>query len=404
MSEAVTLAKAAREHLAGALKALQSDTKIPDDLMDVAEPIAEAMSVLHRIQRTNGESLEGRDLVLANVRAAMAKVQAVSDDHPAVDQVLEAVAASLSKVHALARYTPPAAGSLQPVVVAPRPSSPHPRRSPSWSHRARRRRARAAARRVAPVACSPTLRRSRWCAGERCRSTSRSRQQACAVLSAAAPSPRPQEPWGYTTEPLAASAIPPTQPLGNPSTTTQPASTRLRGAARLLQPHVQPAPAQHPRYAQPAPAQQPYAPGAPASAACAPGAARPRAGARAAVGGGRELRAACGAQLPLIDVEMGIHSASNFYKGLGGNDVIEHGGIFAATYKIPKIGTAVNLRVLLPGDYEFTATAVVQWTREGRGGDTDPGFGARFTQITPEGRQLVYRYTRNREPMFYDDL
>ena len=23
---------------------------------------------------------------------------------------------------------------------------------------------------------------------------------------------------------------------------------------------------------------------------------------------------------------------------------------------------------------------------------------------TPEGRQLVYRYTRNREPMFYDDL
>ena len=24
--------------------------------------------------------------------------------------------------------------------------------------------------------------------------------------------------------------------------------------------------------------------------------------------------------------------------------------------------------------------------------------------ITPEGRQLVYRYTRNREPMFYDDL
>ena len=117
---------------------------------------------------------------------------------------------------------------------------------------------------------------------------------------------------------------------------------------------------------------------------------------------GSAQRAIAGA--PLIDVEMGIHSASNFYKGLGGNDVIEHGGIFAATYKIPKIGTAVNLRVLLPGDYEFTATAVVQWTREGREGDSDPGFGARFTQITPEGRQLVYRYTRNREPMFYDDL
>jgi uncharacterized protein (TIGR02266 family) len=101
-------------------------------------------------------------------------------------------------------------------------------------------------------------------------------------------------------------------------------------------------------------------------------------------------------------VELGIHSTSNFYKGLGGNDVIEHGGIFVATYKVLKIGTSVTLRVLLPGDYEFQATGVVQWTREG--GGTEPGFGARFTQISPEGRQLVYRYTRNREPMFYDDL
>ena len=51
------------------------------------------------------------------------------------------------------------------------------------------------------------------------------------------------------------------------------------------------------------------------------------------------------------------------------------------------------------------AAAVVQWTREsGVAAEAEPGFGARFTQITPEGRQLVYRYTRNREPMFYDDL
>jgi len=32
------------------------------------------------------------------------------------------------------------------------------------------------------------------------------------------------------------------------------------------------------------------------------------------------------------------------------------------------------------------------------------GFGARFTQITPEARQLIYRYVRNREPLFHDDL
>ena len=107
-----------------------------------------------------------------------------------------------------------------------------------------------------------------------------------------------------------------------------------------------------------------------------------------------------------VIVELGAHSSSNFYKGLGGNDVIEAGGLFVATYKIPKIGTGVMLRVLLPGDYEFVASGVVQWTREPNmsGEGSEPGFGARFTQITPEGRQLVYRYTRNREPMFYDDL
>ncbi len=388
MSEAVTLAKAAREHLAGALKALQSDTKIPDDLMDVAEPIAEAMSVLHRIQRTNGESLEGRDLVLANVRVAMAKVQAVSDDHPAVDQVLEAVAASLSKVHALARYTPPAAAPA-PVVVAPAPVVVAP----------------------APVAMAPApvalpaqpdapipLVRGGTLPIHAARQAAPSFQQQ--------PQPSSEQPWGYTTEPLAPSAIPPTQPLpqGNPSTTTQPASPQAYAAQPVVsqQPHVQPAPAQHPHYAQPAPAQQPYAPPPQAQPAPVRRAPEPARAQPSAVVAGSAQRAVPNS--PLIDVEMGIHSASNFYKGLGGNDVIEHGGIFAATYKIPKIGTAVNLRVLLPGDYEFTATAVVQWTREGRGGDADPGFGARFTQITPEGRQLVYRYTRNREPMFYDDL
>jgi hypothetical protein len=105
-----------------------------------------------------------------------------------------------------------------------------------------------------------------------------------------------------------------------------------------------------------------------------------------------------------VEVELGAHSPSNFYKGLSGNDVIDHGGIFVATYQIPEVGAPVLLRMLLPGDLEFEADAVVQWTRETRGGDSEPGFGAKFTRITPEGRQLVYRYVRNREPMFYDDM
>lgn len=105
-----------------------------------------------------------------------------------------------------------------------------------------------------------------------------------------------------------------------------------------------------------------------------------------------------------IDVELGAHSGSNFYKGLSGNDVIEHGGLFVATYQIPKVGQAIGLRVHLPGDLEFEADGVVQWTRDTRSGESEPGFGTRVTRISPEGRQLVYRYVRNREPIFYDDL
>jgi hypothetical protein len=64
----------------------------------------------------------------------------------------------------------------------------------------------------------------------------------------------------------------------------------------------------------------------------------------------------------------------------------------------------VSLRIHLPGDLEFLGDAVVQWTRETGSGESEPGFGARFTRISDEGRQLVHRYVRNREPIFYDDM
>jgi uncharacterized protein (TIGR02266 family) len=107
----------------------------------------------------------------------------------------------------------------------------------------------------------------------------------------------------------------------------------------------------------------------------------------------------------LFNADLGAHSVTNFFKGLSGNDIIDHGGLFVSTYMVPKIGTPVRLKVSLPGGYEFEANAVVKWAREAQdGSDAPPGFGAQFTQITPEARQLVYRYVRNREPLFHDDL
>lgn len=105
----------------------------------------------------------------------------------------------------------------------------------------------------------------------------------------------------------------------------------------------------------------------------------------------------------VIGADLGAHSPTNFYKGLAGNDIIDHGGLFVSTYMTPKVGTQVRLKVSLPGGYEFEANAIVRWTRDDSG-DAPPGFGAQFTDITQDARQLVYRYVRNREPIFYDDL
>jgi hypothetical protein len=155
------------------------------------------------------------------------------------------------------------------------------------------------------------------------------------------------------------------------------------------QPPQQPSYQQPPAYQQPAPAAQPHfqqhaQPHAPAPAAPAGGVGAP-------------IR---------IEAELGAHSTTNFYKGLSGNDVIDSGGIFIATYQIPEIGRNVVVKVSMPGGYEFEALGVVRWTREAplSGSDSPPGFGAQFTQISPEGRQLVYRYVRNRKPLFHDDL
>ncbi len=185
---------------------------------------------------------------------------------------------------------------------------------------------------------------------------------------------------------LARSAAPPQRPA--PPVAPQAQQFAATQAAPAPQPQ-RAAPARPP----PQPARAPAPPPQPAPApafiqqqAAPPAAASPRGA--APVG-----------DFATVSAELGAHSVSNFYKGLSGNDIIDHGGLFVSTYKLPKIGQQVRLRVSLPGGYEFEANAVVRWRREASdaGSDAPPGFGAQF-------RQLVYRYVRNREPLFHDDF
>ena len=327
MSDPVSLARAARENLARGLAALQSPA-VPPQVMVVAEPIANAMSALHRVEASHGAARhEAGPAALNAARQALAMLQQQPQGYPAVDQALEAIAGSLNLIHQLAQ--------------APAAAAPAPHGNAAFA---------GTVAMGGPAQGAPPTQ----------------------------PSPQgwgqpPQQPPAYPQQPPAYQQQPP-QYQQPPAYQQQPPA------------YPQAAP---PAYQQPAPAYQPPAAAPPAF---------PQHPAPAAAGGaGAPMR---------FEAELGAHSTTNFYKGLSGNDVIDSGGIFVATYQLPEIGRNVVVKVSMPGGYEFEALGIVRWTREAplSGSDSPPGFGAQFTQISPEGRQLVYRYVRNREPLFHDDL
>lgn len=323
MSDPVTTAKTARESLARGLNALQGDPTVPPQLVELAQPIAQAMGALHQIERSS-QVAPHAEIALNHVRGALAKLQAQPPAHPAVQAALEAVAGSLSLVHALGKM---ASG---PAAAPPPQISPH------------------AATQAAPRGAPNT-----------------------AALPQRAPMQQP---------PPQAMQQPPMQHHQH-----QPSFPQGHHAGSPPGPPPGPPPVPPPMVAR-----DPFAAPPPPQGGPPPGA---------------QMHAPPAGNLQLIPADLGAHSPTNFYKGLSGNDLIDHGGLFVSTYVPPKLGTPVRLKVSLPGGYEFEANAVVKWVREqGVEGDAPPGFGAQFTQITPEARQLVYRYVRNREPLFHDDL
>ena len=323
MSDAVTTARNAREALARGLSALQSDPNVPQQLLDLAAPIAQSMAALHQIERSGGTALVPHaEVALNNVRTALGQLQSQPTSHPSIIGAMEAVASSLGLVHALAKMAQQA------------PQAPAPQ---------------------AAFAATQA-------------------QQQLLQQQPAFPQPQQQPPTAFQRPAQEAFH----QPQQQPSYQQPPAQQPAPQAYAPPPPQQQ----QQPRQAAPQQAQQPQPQPQPQQGTVPVG------------------------DLPVINADLGAHSPTNFYKGLSGNDIIDHGGLFVSTYRIPKIGTPVRLKVSLPGGYEFEANAVVRWSREqsDEGNDAPPGFGAQFTEITNESRQLVYRYVRNREPLFHDDL
>jgi len=346
VTDPITTSKSARESLARGLNALQADPSVPPQLVELAAPIAQAMGALHQIERTQ-QLAPHADVALNHVRGALGQLQAANSTHPAVTQALEAVATSLSLVHSLSRMANGPVAGAQP-QAAPQQQQP-PQAAPQRTHE-----------------------------------------------MAQKPMPAPQQ-QAHQQPPQQAYQQPPQQPYAQ-----QPAPQ---------QPYAQ-QPAPQPSFPQGPPqgsggmvARDPFAAPAPSGGHGAPLAAQMHAqpvGAPATPS--MPVPAPPAGNLQLVNADLGAHSATNFYKGLSGNDIFDHGGLFVSTYVLPKLSTPVRLKVSLPGGYEFEANAVVKWTREDGGADAPPGFGAAFTAITPEAKQLVLRYVRNREPILYDDF
>lgn len=106
----------------------------------------------------------------------------------------------------------------------------------------------------------------------------------------------------------------------------------------------------------------------------------------------------------MLEANLGAHSPTNLYKGLSGNDIVDHGGIFVASYRVLEVGTPLWLKVTLPGGYDFEATARVSWIREVSTPDAPPGFGATFEKLSADARNLLQRFANNREPLFHDEM
>lgn len=397
MTDAATAARTAREKLAQGLAALQSAV-VPPGLPDPAEPVAEAMSALFGIESSGGTRLvETGPVALNAARRALSILQSYTGNDPGMERALEVVAESLGLVHAtmvalrgpesvkpppavaVARSAAPAAGFAATQLAASDPSSPPgpaaaaPQGAASTGRRPPPKPKRTGAQRELPATKTQPI-----------------AEPAPAVAPAArAPAqPQPHVPAAARMPQQAAAfvqAAPAAQPVQQPA---------------FAQPVQRPAPAPQPAFAQSAPQPAAFpaqAPGAHVAAAVQQ---------RPATTSGRPQLWSEPSNLIRIEAELGAHSSTNFYKGLSGNDVVDSGGLFVATYQIPSLGQPVLLRVSLPGGYEFEARGVVRWTRDSIAASPDapPGFGAQLTEISPEGRQLVYRYVRNREPLFHDDL
>jgi uncharacterized protein (TIGR02266 family) len=104
-----------------------------------------------------------------------------------------------------------------------------------------------------------------------------------------------------------------------------------------------------------------------------------------------------------FEIEVDIVSEHNFYAGLSLN--ISEGGLFVATHVEYKVGTRLEIRLLLPEDEEPTAIMTeVRWVRpHNADADGSPGMGLRFVDVPAPILEKISKFAQNRDPVYYED-
>lgn len=405
-----SLAQAARQSLARGLEALQA-RDAPPALIDVAQAVARAIGALVDLELSSDTpSAESVEAVLDALRDGLRLLQSPEyANHPAAARGMKAVAEAIGVVLTIARSAR---------QRAPSPPAPPPAPSPP-----------AVSMRPGLRSLSPASATAEPAVITRAVNSVMGPAPASIRLEA---SPARSEPAPMRPEPVPMKLEPVPAPKPEPvPAKLEPAPAPMKLEPAVIKPEPEPLePAPVPIRPVPVPELREVLPASPEPpmVAAAPSPRVIEARTEATLPSARmiEARAAALSRPPVairrdvvierdlraVDAPLGAHSPSNFYTGLAGGDVVASGGLFVATYQVPKVGEKVLLKISMPGGYEFVAKAKVAWTRDvatslnpgsARGISGSPGFGAQFCEITDEGRRLIQRYVRNREPLFHED-
>ena len=102
----------------------------------------------------------------------------------------------------------------------------------------------------------------------------------------------------------------------------------------------------------------------------------------------------------ISQIELEFTEDSEFFTGLSQD--ISEGGLFVATYYVFPVGTRLALSFELPDGTPVDARGEVRWARNAERGDSRPGLGIAFTELTEAAREGIARYCARRPPLYVD--